>query len=206
MLSSLKKINAHCWGLHLKYPLPLLPTLAQAHSKLLPKSLESSSSLFFLHIRSWMFLKASLDTLIFKIFQFLIILYKINFKLLNIEIKFFKNNSLSFQSYLCFVPNTVNCTEREKQKQKQKNLLFQITSSVLLHCPSFSQQMTLNFFPLKSCPPKSSLKATSYQELFLISPAGRDYLLKALSNTFTTLRFFFCYYVPFQVFSFLVDK
>lgn len=116
MLSSWKKTNACCWSLYLKCPLPLPPTLAQSHSKLHPVSLESSSSLFSLYISSWIFLKSSLDTLVFKIF-YLIIFYMINSKFLIIENKIFKNMPLTLFSVISpSCPwHSKNSTERKKK-------------------------------------------------------------------------------------------
>ena len=89
----------------------------------------------------------------------------------------------SFQPCIYPIPDLVYSPEGKKKKT------FHITSFAPFQCPSINQQLNLNFFPLKSSPSRSSLNATSSQELFLISSASRDCCLK-VSNTLKTLRFF----------------
>ena len=129
--------------------------------------------------------------------------YIIKSKLLNIEIKIPPNMaSTSFQPCIYPVPDLVYSPEGGKKN----NSTFHITSSAPFQCPYINQQLNWNFFLLKSCPSRSSLNATSPQELFLISSAARYCCLK-VSNALKTRRFFLVlYYVPLLDFSVLTDK
>lgn len=107
----------------------------------------------------------------------------------------------SFQPCIYPIPDLVYSPEGKKKKST-----FHITSFAPFQCPSISQQLNLNFFPLKSSLWRSSVNATSSQELFLIFSAARDCCLK-VSNILKTLRFFLVfYYVPLLDFSFLTDR